>query len=591
MSSGDDAQATARPATDAGAASTPASPLGGLASLRERLGQNTLVPLLIAAAAVIALIIALVMWANKPSYRVLFSNLSEADGGRIITELEQRRVPYRFSEGGQAILVPGDQVHLLRLQLAEQGLPQGGNIGLELMDNQPFGISQFAEQINFQRGLEGELARSIESLGPVERARVHLALARESVFVRDRQPAKASVVVNLHAGRHLGEGQVDSIVHLVASSVPDLSPDNVTVVNQSGLLLSREKHESGDLDASRLNLVREIEHRYQRRIEDILAPLFGRNHFRTQVVAQLDFSRREETAERYGPNQTPETAAVRSAQRSLSYDGSDDVARGIPGALSNTPPGWEPAIIEEPPEGEEGEVAGTDDGATAETGSVRSDNVINYEVDRNITHIQHQRGQIERLSVAVVVNYRDAVDEEGNPVRVPLSDTELEQVNRLVRQAMGYSELRGDQLEVVNSPFTDLPLEEQTALAWWQSPQVIAMLTTLGRYLLVLLLALLLYLMVLKPLLKRHLVAATPMAAGAAAGSGAEPGIRVTVGGEDDEDDLADSEPEEDPVLSPLNRRRKTHAYERNLREIRRAADEDPQVIAMVVRAWMNSNE
>lgn len=280
---------------------------------------------------------------------------------------------------------------------------------------------------------------------------------------------------------------------------------------------------------------------------------------------------------------------MRSAQRSLSYDGSDDVARGIPGALSNTPPGWEPAIIEEPPEGEEGEVAGTDDGANAETGSVRSDNVINYEVDRNITHIQHQRGQIERLSVAVVVNYRDDVDEEGNPVRVPLSDTELEQVNRLVRQAMGYSELRGDQLEVVNSPFTDLPLEEQTALAWWQSPQIIAMLTSLGRYLLVLLLALLLYLMVLKPLLKRHLVTATPEAAGAAVGAGAEPGIRVTVGGDDD--DLADSEPEEDPVLSPLNRRRKTHAYERNLREIRRAADEDPQVIAMVVRAWMNSNE
>lgn len=588
MSSSDDAQATARPATETGTAPTSASPLGGLAGLRARLGQNTLVPLLIAAAAVIALIFAVFMWANQPSYRVLFSNLSEADGGRIITELEQRRVQYRFSEGGQAILVPSDQVHLLRLQLAEQGLPQGGNIGLELMDNQPFGISQFAEQINFQRGLEGELARSIESLGPVERARVHLALARESVFVRDRQPAKASVVVNLHSGRHLGEGQVDSIVHLVASSVPDLSPDNVTVVNQSGLLLSREKRESGDLDASRLNLVREIEHRYQRRIEDILAPLFGRNHFRTQVVAQLDFSRREETAERYGPNQTPDTAAVRSAQRSLSYDGSDEVARGIPGALSNTPPGWEPAIIEQPPEDEE-EAAGTDEAATAETGSVRSDNVINYEVDRNITHIQHQRGQIERLSVAVVVNYRDDVDEEGNPVRVPLSDTELEQVNRLVRQAMGYSELRGDQLEVVNSPFTDLPLEEQTALAWWQSPQIIAMLTSLGRYLLVLLLALLLYLMVLKPLLKRHLVTATPEAAGAAAGAGAEPGIRVTVGGDDD--DLADSEPEEDPVLSPLNRRRKTHAYERNLREIRRAADEDPQVIAMVVRAWMNSNE
>lgn len=586
MSSSQNAQMTARPAQqEADPAAAPSAPLTGLAGLRERLGQNTLVPLLIAAAAVIALLIAVFLWANKPSYRVLFSNLSEADGGRIIAELEQRRVPYRFSEGGQAILVPNDQVHLLRLQLAEQGLPQGGNIGLELMDNQPFGISQFAEQINFQRGLEGELARSIESLGPVERARVHLALARDSVFVRDRQPAKASVVVNLFSGRQLGEGQVDSIVHLVASSVPNLTPDNVTVVNQSGLLLSREKRESGDLDASRLDLVREIEHRYQRRIEDILAPLFGPANFRTQVAAQLDFSRREETAERYGPNQTPDAAAVRSAQRSLSYDGSDDVARGIPGALSNTPPGWEPSLIEQPA-AEENTSTAAETAATTETGSVRSNNVINYEVDRNITHIQHQRGQIERLSVAVVLNYRDAFDEEGNPVRVPLSDTELEQVNRLVRQAMGFSEHRGDQLEVVNSPFTDQPAEELAALAWWQTPEIVAMLTAFGRYLLILVLALLLYWMLIKPLLKRHLATLSP-ATSATADTGATPGIRVTVG---DDDDFADDDL--DSLQSPLsNRRRKTQAYERNLKEIRRAADEDPQVIAMVVRAWMNSND
>lgn len=589
MSTGDNAQNTARPATADAATAVPPASSGpfSLAALRERLGQNTLVPLLITGAAAIALIAAVFMWASKPSYRVLFSNLSEADGGRIIAELEQRRVPYRFSDSGHAILVPSDQVHLLRLQLAEQGLPQGGNIGLELMDNQPFGISQFAEQINFQRGLEGELARSIESLGPVERARVHLAMARDSVFVRDRQPGKASVVVNLFSGRQLGEGQVDSIIHLVASSVPNLTPDNVTVVNQNGLLLSREKREPGDLDGSRLNLVREIEHSYQQRIEDILAPLFGRSNFRTQVVAQLDFSQREETAERYGPNQTPETAAVRSAQRSLSYNGSDEVARGIPGALSNTPPGWEPSVIEMSEEGENSET-GTTAGSSAETGSVRTDNVINYEVDRNITHIQHQRGQIERLSVAVVVNYRDDVDEEGNPVRVALSETEMEQVSRLVRQAMGFSAQRGDQLEVVNSPFTDLPSDEAQDVNWWQTPEAIGLIATLGRYLLVLLLALLLYLALLKPLLKRHLVTLAPATPGA---GGTAPGIRVSVGGGDDDQLDDNAEPDEDPVLTPLNRRRKSQGYERNLKEIRRAADEDPQVVAMVVRAWMNNND
>lgn len=574
MSTGDNTQkSTARSAAESSAAATGSANPFSLAALRERLGQNTLVPLLIVGAAVIALTAAVFMWASQPSYRVLFSNLSEADGGRIITELEQRRVPYRFSESGHAILVPNDQVHPLRLQLAEQGLPQGGNIGLELMDNQPFGTSQFAEQINFQRGLEGELARSIESLGPVERARVHLALARDSVFVRDRQPAKASVILNLFSGRNLGEGQVDSIVHLVASSVPNLSPDNVTVVNQNGLLLSREKREQGDLDGSRLSLVREIEHSYQQRIEDILAPLFGSTNFRTQVVAQLDFSRREETAERYSPNQSPENAAVRSAQRSLSYDGSDEVARGIPGALSNTPPGWEPSLIEDTDD-EDG-----DTGTSAETGSVRSDNVINYEVDRNITHIQHQRGQIERLSVAVVVNYRDDVDEEGNDIRVALSETEMEQVNRLVRQAMGYSDDRGDQLEVVNSPFTDLSSDLEPNVSWWRTPQAFDLMTTFGRYLLVMALALFLYLSLIKPLLRRHLAVTLKPAA--------EPAFQVSVGDEDE----SDYELDEDPVFTPLNRRRKTQAYERNLKEIRRAADEDPQVVAMVVRAWMNNNE
>src|SRR5690606_14200944 len=161
--------------------------------------------------------------ASTPEYRVRYANLSEADGGRILSELEQRGVPYRFSDGGQAVMVPADQVHRLRLQLAEQGLPQAGNVGLSIMDKQAFGISQFAEQVNFQRGLEGELASSIESLSPVARARVHLAMARPSVFIREREPAKASVVLTLHPGRALGDGQVQAIAHMVSSSVPELA--------------------------------------------------------------------------------------------------------------------------------------------------------------------------------------------------------------------------------------------------------------------------------------------------------------------------------------------------------------------------------
>ncbi|NLC20760.1 MAG: flagellar M-ring protein FliF, partial [Halomonadaceae bacterium] len=210
-----------------------------LERVQQQLRGNPLILLLIAGAALIAIVVALLMWARAPEYRVLYSNLTEADGGRIISELDGRGVPYRFSAGGTALLVPSDSVHSLRLQLAEQGLPRGGNVGFELMDNQAFGVSQFAEQVNFQRGLEGELSRSIEALGPVSRARVHLAMARSSVFVRDREPAKASVIVTLEPGRVIGEGQVSAIVHMVSSSVPELAAENVTVVDQNSRLLSR----------------------------------------------------------------------------------------------------------------------------------------------------------------------------------------------------------------------------------------------------------------------------------------------------------------------------------------------------------------
>src|SRR5690554_6231895 len=203
----------------------------------EKMKQSGLVPLLIGGAVFIGLVFALVMWASAPEYRVLFSNLGEADGGRIVNELDTRQIPYQLNGAG-TILVPSDQVHKLRLQLAEQGLPQGGNAGFSLMDNQAFGISQFAEQVNFQRALEGELATSMESLGPVQKARVHLAMAKASVFVREREPAKASVILSLHAGRKLGEGQVQAIIHMVSSSVPELAPDNVSVVDQYGTLLS-----------------------------------------------------------------------------------------------------------------------------------------------------------------------------------------------------------------------------------------------------------------------------------------------------------------------------------------------------------------
>ncbi len=553
------------------------------AKLAEQLRANPLVPLMIAAAVVIAIIIALLLWAKSPDYRVLYSNLSEADGGRIINELDTRGVNYRMGPGGQALLVPSDQVHSLRLQLAEQGLPQGGNVGFELMDDQAFGVSQFAEQVNFQRGLEGELSRSIESLGPVNRARIHLAMAKSSVFVREREPAKASVVLTLHGGRSLSEGQVDAIVHMVSSSVPELSADDVTVVDQAGRLLSQRGDTSRDLDGTQLSYIDEVERSYQRRIENILSPILGSQNVRAQVAAQIDFATREETSERYGPNQAPNEAAVRSSQLSTSYRGGEELAMGIPGALTNTPPGVAPSPINQPLDEDGNPIDAeelTEGGASSD---LRHDNVINYEVDRNVEHIQHRRGQIERLSVAVVVNYREETDADGDIQRVALSDAEIAQLNRLVRQAMGFSEARGDAVEVVNSPFT-LDQEELDQRAWWESPELQAMAISAGRYLLIAFVALLLYLLLLRPLIKRY--TEQPLAAAAIP----EPGFHATVGN-DDEDGESSEQLEDDSYAPPPRKKRKSSAYEQQLKDVREMAQEDPRLIGMIVRSWIHKDE
>lgn len=573
-----------------------------LSRLLDQMRSKPLIPLLIAGAAVLAIVVALLLWAQAPEYRVIYSNLSEADGGRIIAELDKRAIPYRIGEGGQTLQVPADKVHALRLQLAEQGLPQGGNVGFELLDNQAFGVSQFAEQINFQRGLEGELARSIEALGPVARARIHLAMGRQSVFVREREPASASVVLNLHPGRELGEGQVNAIVHMVSSSVPGLSAEAVTVVDQNGRLLSLPTSGSRDLDGTQLSYIDEVERSYQRRIENILLPILGRENVRAQVVAQIDFSSREQTAERYGPNQPPNEAAVRSQQLSENYLGGDQLARGVPGALTNSPPNTPPpappatADAAQPPAAQPTDAAAATNAANdaqaqatanAQTGtaqgssSLKRDQLINYEVDRSVEHVQHRRGNIQRLTAAVVINYRDAVNAEGEAIREPLSAEELENINRLVRQAMGFSAMRGDELEVINSPFA--PQEETVEVTeWWKTPEFFNLASSLSRYLLVAFIALLLWLLILRPLKRRHdetLEAAAAQAAAIeaatlAASAAPEPG---TVSAEE--------------AALQRKQRRKSSVYEHNLENVREMAKEDPRLVAMIVRTWMSKDD
>ncbi len=247
----------------------------GFGDLLARLRANPRIPLIVAAAAVVAIVIAMVLWAKQPSYSVLYNNLTDEDGGAIVTQLTQMNIPYRFAENGGALMVPEANVHELRLRLAQQGLPKGGSVGFELLDKEKFGISQFSEQVNYQRALEGELARTIESLGPVKSARVHLAMPKPTLFVREQKAPSASVTLTLQPGRALDEGQIQAIAHMVSSSVAGLPPGNVTVVDQTGRLLTRSDNAGRDLNDAQLKYSSEVEARYQQRIEAILNPILG----------------------------------------------------------------------------------------------------------------------------------------------------------------------------------------------------------------------------------------------------------------------------------------------------------------------------
>ncbi len=400
-------------------------------------------------AAVLALLVVASLWMREPDYRALFSNVEARDGGAIVSVLNQRNIPYKFADNGATILVPADQVYTLRLQLAEQGLPRGGSVGFELLEGEPeFGASQFSEQITYQRALEGELARSIEAMQPVKSARVHLAIPRQSLFVREREAPTASVLLTLYPSRSLSEAQVSAIAWLVSSSVPKLAAESVSIVDQNGRLMSSPGGEAG-MDSTRRNFINDIEQRTAQRILTLLNPIVGPGNVRAQVSATVDFSQREQTSEVYRPNETPGSAAVRSKQTSDSAQNGLQPPAGVPGALSNEPPANATAPIQTAPaappaQGAQGgqgaaaqaggptAISGAPAAGTARLGSMRNDATINYEVDRTISHVKHELGTLQRLSVAVVLNYRN---KDGEPA--PLESTEIDDINALVKQAMG----------------------------------------------------------------------------------------------------------------------------------------------------------
>ncbi len=470
-------------------------------------------------AASIALVIGLFLWSGAPEYRVLFSNLSEKDAGSVTAALQQANVPYKTEANG-TLLVPSDQVYDLRFKLASQGLPKGGGVGFELMDSPKLGMTQFQEQLAFQRGLEGELARTIQSLAPVETARVHLAIPKPSVFIRDKQTPSASVLVNLHSGRALDANQVQSIVHLVASSVPELSPSSVTVVDQAGNLFTAKSDSASmrGLNSSQLDYIRQMESYYAQRIEAIISPIVGTGNVKAEVRADLDFSESEATSETFKPNPTPETQSIRSQQTVSDTNGAASPAQGIPGALSNQPPGPASAPFNAPA----GANAGPNTGAgrtQAAGGSSRSESTVNYEVDKTVRHIKEPLGRIKRLSVAVVVNYKLAAAQgaEGQPGKpAPLPAQELANINNLVKETMGFNAQRGDTVNVVNAAFSETKPEADTPL--WKDPDNVSMAKSLLKNLIVFALAFYLVFGVLRPLLRDLVKPPERLPGGSAAG-------------------------------------------------------------------------
>jgi flagellar M-ring protein FliF len=541
--------------------------LSGLTQMRG----NPRAPLIFAVAVLVAVVVGLWLWSRAPDYKVLYSNLSDQDGGSIITALQAANIPYKFSDGGGAILVPSEDVHEMRLRLASQGLPKSGSVGFELMDNEKFGISQFAEQVNYQRALEGELERTIESLSTVKTARVHLAIPKPSVFVRDHESPSASVLVNLFPGRVLDEGQVTAITHMVASAVPDLPPHGVTIVDQDGNLLTQPPASAG-LDASQLKYVQQVEHDTQHRIDEILAPLFGAGNAHSQVSADVDFSQIEQTSENYGPNANPQQAAIRSQQTSTDTETSQGGASGVPGALSNQPPQPASAPVNAP--------AGGAGGPATTPVTDRKDATTNYELDKTVRHVQQSMGNVKRLSVAVVVNYMPVVDAKGHASLQPLGADKLAQVNQLVKDAMGFDAQRGDSVNVVNSAFST-EVDPNANLPWWRTPEMIALAKQIATYVGIGAVALFLYFVMVKPALRRAFPPPAPPLAALA--SPDEPmlldGLPTSnhsgAGDEDGDSDLIGIEGDK-------------HKFERNLEYARNIARQDPKIVATVVKNWVS---
>lgn len=529
------------------------------------------VGLMIGLAASVAIGFYAVLWSQSEDYKPLYGSLDRLDSAEVVDVLEQNQIPYKIEPSTGALLVTSDEIHTARLKLAEMGIGSNQSVGFELLEKeQPLGTSQFIESARYHRSLEGELARTIMSIHTVRSARVHLAIPKRSVFVRDARKPTASVFLEVYPGREVEKRQVKAIANLVASSISELKNEDVTVIDQHGNLLSAGD-ESPELilaDKQR-QYTKNLEESLLARVNSILQPVVGAGNFRAEVSADVDFTAIEQAEESYQDEQP----ALRSEHSNVEEKTGDTTIGGIPGALTNQPP-----VDGQAPE----QVVPGEEGAGQPIPQHRREEVTrNYEVDRVISYTRRQQGNVERLSVAVVLDDKLTTNADGQAVREPWTDDEVQRLTMLVRDAVGFSEARGDSVNVINSAFfaRDDGQMEALEVPWWQQAWLQPYIKPVVGFLLVLALIFGLLRPVLKSIARSGSDAAEDeearqLEALEAAGLGGDlssDSVTLTGGA------VALPGPEE--------------GYEQQLNAIKGLIAEDPGRVAQVVKSWINKDE
>jgi flagellar M-ring protein FliF len=524
--------------------------------------------LLVGVALAVALGVAVVLWSRGPNYALLYAGLDQKDAAAVTQALQSSNTPYQLGADGASISVPAANLAAVRLKLAAQGLPQGSVGGTSVTGAEsPFGMSDLAERTRYQQMLETDLGNTIAGLQSVRSARVHLALPKPSAFIRDNRQASASVLLTLYSGRQLDASQVAAIVHLVSSSVPELDPRQVSVVDQQGQLLTTADPDSAAaLGDSRLRLATRIENTYAQRIEELLTPLVGPGKVRAQVYADLDFSQTEKATETYDHDHP----ALRSEQSS-SQQRKDGAAAAVPGALSNQPPN----TVAQPTAAKPAAGAQTAAAASAnQAGESSSSSTRNYELDRTISHVTDPAGRLARLTVAVVVDNKLVSTDKGSN-SVPFSAQELGHLTELTKNAVGYSESRGDSVSVINQPFHKTPSDEAPVeQPFWQRPGMVDLIKEgVG-----VLLALVIAFGLLRPLLRGVLKGPAPALQAALPGSIPSVSVRIHDDPEQDEDTHV-------RLSAPLS-----NSYEQRVGLARRMVNDNPKQVAQVVKNWVGED-